>query len=61
MAKPREFYEEEENFGDSDMSDFDVYADDGVEEAINDDLISPEEEGFMQGYNEDSSKEKKRV
>ncbi|MFH1376743.1 MAG: hypothetical protein ABIH25_03840 [Candidatus Woesearchaeota archaeon] len=60
MAKPNEFYEEDEKFSDFETSDFDVYGEDGVEEAINDDSISPEEEGFMQGYNEETSFNRKR-
>jgi hypothetical protein len=32
----------------------DIYEDSFQEEAINDDEISPEEEGFMKGYNKEA-------
>lgn len=30
----------------------DLYSDDGTEDAMDSDAIDPEEDGFMQGYNE---------
>ncbi len=35
----------------------DIYFEEGAEEAIRDDEISPEEEAFMNGYNEDMEEE----
>jgi hypothetical protein len=39
-----EFYETEEN-------NYDIYSENGLSELIEDDEITPDEEGFMRGYN----------
>lgn len=33
-----------------DFTEGDIYAEDAVEELLEEDVISPEEEGFMRGY-----------
>lgn len=56
-----EFEEEhEEGVSEEITSEQDVYDKDGVEGAMSDDGISPEEEGFMQGYNDDDEEKKKK-
>lgn len=62
MRKHNEFFdEEEEGVADFEGIDEDVYGDDGIEEAIDEDRISPEEEGFMQGYNDSSVRKRRRL
>lgn len=51
MSNKEEFYEEEDEVTELGASENDVYGKEGVAEAMDDDSISPEEEGFMQGYN----------
>ena len=36
-----------------------IYTEEDIEEMLDNDEISPEEEGFMSGYDEDSSEEEK--
>jgi hypothetical protein len=59
MQEGEEFYEEEAVSGIDNVED-DVYNESGAGVALDDDGISPEEEGFMQGYNDETEKDKKR-
>lgn len=43
-----------------DNKDADVYEEEGMEEAVEDDEISSLEEGFMKGYKEAAKKKKKK-
>ena len=35
---------------DEELKDLDIYTEDGIEIFVDDDVISPSEEGFMKGY-----------
>lgn len=53
-----EYYEEE--FYDGEIREDDIYSKEGIEELEEEDAINPEEEGFMQGYNEAATNKKKK-
>ena len=59
MEDQEEFYEEE-GVSEKEVAEQDVYDNEGVAGAMDDDGISPEEEGFMQGYNGSSKDEKEK-
>lgn len=50
MRKSKEFYEEED-FDDIDTTEHDAYSDEGIEDAVENDEMSAEDAGFMDGYN----------
>lgn len=51
----------DDKFYDEDINDEDIYSDEGTKELEEEDVINPEEEGFMQGYNKASKRKKRKV
>ncbi len=51
----------EEEFYDGEISDDDIYSEEGIEELEESDVINPEEEGFMKGYNKAGKNRKKKL
>ena len=51
----------DDEFYDEEIKDEDIYSDEGREELEEEDVINPEEEGFMQGYNKAIRRKKKKV
>lgn len=55
-----EEYHEEEYY-DGEVKEEDIYSEEGAENLEESDVINPEEEAFMQGYNEAGKKKKKKI
>ena len=50
-----------EEFYDGEVKDEDIYSEEGAEDLEESDVINPEEEGFMQGYNRAGQRKKKKI
>ncbi|MCD4694351.1 hypothetical protein K8R62_03265 [bacterium] len=59
MAKKSKF-SKEPWYEDKDKGKENIYSEEGIEAQEDEDAISPEEEGFMQGYTKEEKKKKKK-
>lgn len=60
VIKSMEKESQDEEFYDGEVDDEDIYSENGTEELEENDVINPEEEAFMQGYNKAAVKHKKK-